>query len=289
MIKKIVLIGADGQLGTDLKKTLKNYNLFCPLMPKLDITQFDKIKEYIEINSPDLIINTAAFHQVDECEKNPEKSFLVNSFANKNLAEICKEKDIPMVYISTDYIFGLKKERKTPYIEDDLPGPVNVYGCSKLAGEYFIQYIFKKYFIIRPAGLFGIVGPKDKTGNFIEIMLKLAKEKRELRIKDDEFTTPTYTKELAQNIAELIKTNNYGIYHMTCQGECSWYEFAKKIFELTNTKVRCIPISSSNFPDIAKRPKYSVLENKHLKEINLDKMSHWQEALKKYLKEKTYI
>lgn len=287
--KKILLIGADGQLGNDLRKTLNNYDILCPLIEELDIADFEKVKKYIKDNKPNFIINTAAFHQVDECEKEIQKAFLINSFAEKNLAEVCKEENIVLVQISTDYVFGADKKRNMPYTEEDLPGPINIYGLSKLTGEYFVRYFCERYFIIRPAGLFGVTGAKGKGGNFIETMLKLAKEKKEVIIKNDEFTSPTYTKELAENIAELIKTDKYGIYHITSQGECSWYEFAQKIFELTNAKVNCRPVSSAEFPVIAKRPGYSVLENKHLKEIGLDKMSHWSLALEKYLKEKGHI
>jgi len=289
-IKKILLIGADGQLGSDLKKVIdESYELFCPLIEELDVTQFDKVKEYVRQNRPDLIINTAAFHQTDECENDYQRAFLVNTFAVKNLADVCKKSDILLVHISTDYVFGLDKKRRTPYIEEDLPGPVNIYGISKLSGEYCIRYTLKKYFIIRPAGLFGVAGAKGKGGNFIETMLKLAKEKGEVKVKNDEFITPTYTKELAETIAQLIKTDKYGVYHITSQGECSWYEFAQKIFELTNTKVNCQPVFSDEFPTIARRPRYSVLDNKHLREIGLDKMSRWEDALKKYLKEKGHI
>jgi len=289
-MKKVLLIGADGQLGTDLRKIIgENYELLCPLMEELNITQFNETKEYIYRNHPGLIINTAAFHQTDECEKDPQRSFLVNASAIKNLADACKELDIPLVHISTDYVFGLDEERKTPYIEEDLPAPVNIYGISKLAGEYCIRYTLKKYFVIRTAGLFGAAGAKGKGGNFIETMIRLAKEKGKVEVKDDEFTTPTYTKELAETIIQLIKTDKYGIYHITSQGKCSWYEFAKKIFELTNTKINCQPVSSDKFPTIAKRPSYSVLDNKHLREIGLDKMSRWEDALEKYLKEKGHI
>lgn len=290
-IQKILIIGADGQLGSDLVTLLeKDYKLLTPTIEELDITDFRKTKEYIFKNSPDTIINTAAFHNVDECEKNPEKSFLINTFAVKNLAEICKEQDIVLAHISTDYVFGLDKNRKTPYTENDLPGPVNIYGISKLAGEYCIQYIFEKHFIVRTAGLFGVAGCKEKgRSNFIETMIKLAKEGKEIKVKNDEYTSPTYTKELAEKIKELIKTEYYGTYHITNHGECSWYEFAKKIFELMDLKINCQPVSSSQFQTFAKRPSYSVLENKKLKELGIDKMSHWQEALKKYLKEKGYI
>jgi len=289
-IKKILIIGSDGQLGTDLTKAFKNYELFCPGQEELDIASFDEVKKYINKIFPDLIINTAAFHQVDDCEKDFQRSFLINAFSIKNLAEICKENDIILVHISTDYVFGFDKERKTPYTEEDLPGPINIYGLSKLTGEYFIKYILEKYFIIRTAGLFGVAGCKAKGGkNFIDSMLKLAKEGKEIKVKADEIISPTYTKELAENIMYLIQTQNYGLYHITSHGECSWYEFANEIFKLTNIKVNCQPVLSNDFKTFAKRPQYSVLENKHLKEINLDKMSHWQESLKKYLKEKNYI
>jgi len=290
-IEKILIIGADGQLGTDLVKVLeKDYQLLTPSIEELDITDFEKTREYIKKHLPDLIINTAAFHNVDECEKNPERSFLVNTLAVKNLAEACKEKDIVLVHISTDYVFGLDRNRKTPYTEDDLPGPVNIYGISKLAGEYCIQYTLDKYFIVRTAGLFGVAGCKEKDrSNFVETMIKLAKEEREIKVKNDEFTSPTYTGELAEQIKELIKINHYGIYHITNHGECSWYEFAKKIFEILNLKVNCQAVSSSQFQTIAKRPSYSVLENKKLKELGIDRMSHWEEALKKYLKEKGHL
>lgn len=285
---KILLIGASGQLGTDLRKELKE-ELICPGREDFDVTDFERVRKFISENSFDVVINTAAFHQVDKCEEEPEKSFLVNTLSVKNLADICREKDIPLVHYSTDYVFGLDKQRKTPYIEEDPPGPVNIYGISKLAGEYYIRYSIKKYFIIRPSGLFGSAGAEGKGGNFIETMLRLAKEKGRVKVKDDEFVTPTYTRELAEVTRSLIHTESYGVYHTTSQGFCSWYEFAKKIFELTGTQVECEPVPSSNFPTLAQRPNYSVLENRHLKEMGLDKMSHWEEALKKYLIEKKYI
>lgn len=288
--KKIFLIGSQGQLGTDLKRILSDYELLCPSREEVDISYFDQVKKYVDQFFPDFIINTAAFHQTDECEKNPQKSFLINTLAIKNLAEISKEKNIPLVHISTDYVFGLDENRKTPYTEDDLPGPVNIYGISKLGGEYCIRYTTQKYFIIRTSALFGVAGCRAKGGgNFIETMLQLGREKGEVKVKSDEFISPTYTKELAQHIAKLIETEYYGLYHITNHGQCSWYEFAQKIFELTNMKVNCIATSSNDFSTLVKRPRYSVLENKNLRERGLDEMSFWQEALKKYLKEKGHI
>ncbi len=288
--KKILLIGGEGQLGSDLKGVLGNYELIVPSRAELDISYFDQAKNFINNILPDVIINTAAFHQPEECEKDPQKSFLINTLAIKNLAEISKEKNIPLVHISTDYVFGLDENRSTPYTEEDLPGPVNIYGISKLSGEYCIQYTTSKFFIIRTSALFGVAGCRAKGGsNFVEMMLKLAREKGEARVKNDEWISPTYTKELAQNIAKLIETDYYGLYHITNQGECSWYEFAQKIFELTNIQVKCLGVPSSEFPSPIKRPRYSVLDNKHLREKGLDTMSHWEIALKNYLKEKGYI
>jgi len=286
---QILLIGASGQLGTDLRKVLDKEELMCPSFAELDITQFEKVEAYISQHSFDLVINTAAFHKVDQCEQDFEKSFLVNSFAIKNLADVCKKLNIPLVHYSTDYVFGLDKKRKTPYVETDCPGPVNTYGISKLAGEYYIQSTLEKHFIIRPAGLFGTAGSEGKGGNFVETMLRLGKERGEVKVKNDEFTTPTYTKELAAATRDLIGTEEYGLYHITSQGECSWYTFAKKIFELSNPEVNCLPVSSDEFPTVVKRPSYSVLENMHLKEVGLDTMSDWEDALEKYLKEKGHI
>jgi len=285
MKRKILLIGANGQLGSDLKKALSHHQLLCPSHQQLDITQFAKTKKYIKEKSPDLIIDTAAFHQIDECEKNPRKTFLVNTLAVKNLAEVAKKMDIPLVYISSDYVFGLDQRKKIPYLEKDLPGPVNIYGISKVASEYIIRYILKKYFIVRTQALFGETPPRGKKENFVGVMLRLAKEGKEIRVKDDEFTSPTYTKELAGAISDLIQTEEYGLYHIASQGGCSWYEFAKEIFKQTHKKANLKRASSLEFPGIAQRPRYSVLENKHLREIGLDKMSHWQKALKKYLKQ----
>ncbi len=287
--KKILIVGADGQLGSDLVKSLICSELLKPSLEEFDVANFRQVADYIKNNKPDIVINTAAFHQVDDCEKNPARSFLLNTDAVKNLVIVCKETGVTLVHISTDYVFGLDEKRNKPYSEDDIPEPVNVYGVSKLAGENFIRYGMEKYFIIRPAGLFGVAGAKGKGGNFVETMLRLGREKGLVKVKNDEFTTPTSTRELAENIAALIKTDKYGLFHMTSQGQCSWFDFAKKIFELTNEKVECLPISSLELPTLARRPKYSVLENKRLKEIGLDLMSDWETALKKYLEDKGYI
>lgn len=287
----ILIIGAAGQLGSDLKRVLeKNNKILAPSHAELDLTNFSQLEKYIITQKPDFIINTAAFHNVDECEQNPEKAFLINTYAVKKLAEIVKMIDGTLIHISTDYVFGVDTQRELPYGEDDNPGPVNFYGVSKLSGEYCIQYILEKFYIIRVSALFGVVGCRQKGGtNFVETMIKLAKDNKEIKIKYDEYVSPTYTLEAAYNIEKLITTKKYGIYHMTNEGYCSWYDFAKKIFELLNLEPKCIAVSHKDMPTIVRRPNYSVLENKKLKEINLNLMSHWEVSLEKYLREKGYL
>jgi len=290
-MKKIALIGANGQLSTDIIKVFdKKYFSFSPLSHQdIEITDIENTKKVLEEINPDIVINTAAYHKVDEVEDNPEKAFLVNSVAQKNLAELCKKNKWTLVFISTDYVFGIDKKRKIPYVETDMPGPINVYGVSKLAGEYFTRYICQKHFVIRVCGLFGVAGSSGKGGNFVELMIKLGKEKGEVNVVNDQILTPTYTKNIAENLQELLKTENFGLYHMTSEGQCSWWEFATEIFKQLKLKVRCNPVSSTFFKTRAKRPAFSVLENYNLKKFGLNRMRDWKENLKLYLKEKGYL
>lgn len=289
---RVVIIGASGQLGTDLVKTLhddSDIHVF-PLVHKdIEITDEQMVRKVLDAISPHIVINTSAYHRVDDCETHMDKAFLVNTLAQKKLADYCSQRNQTLVYISTDYVFGIDQKRKTPYEETDLPGPMNVYGLSKLTGEYFTRYICKKYFIVRSCGLFGNMGSSVKRGNFIETILKLAKEKRHLRVVDDQIVAPTYTVDLARQIHKLIKTENFGLYHASAQGACSWYEFAKEILRLTKTKAKLSPISSAEYPTPALRPSYSVLENQNLKKHDLDIIPDWRIGLKNYLIEKGYI
>jgi len=291
-MKKIALIGANGQLGTDIVKVFKSGSFFevIPLTTaEIDITDKVKTASVLEAIKPDIVLNTAAFHRVDEIEDNPEPAFQVNVIAEKNLGELCQKNNWTLVYCSTDYVFGLDEKRVKPYTEDDLPGPVSTYGVSKLAGEYVTKFTCKKFFIIRLCGLFGTIGSLGKGGNFVETMIKLGKEKKEMRVVNDQVCTPTYTKNVAENLQELLKTEHYGLYHMTAEGSCSWWEFASEIFKLLKMKVNCIPVTSDQFPTRARRPKYSVLENAYLKKLGLNKMREWKINLQLYLKEKGYI
>lgn len=289
---KIAIIGGNGQLGSDLVKSLKkdsDLDIFPLTHSDIEITDENKVRSVLDSISPNIVINTSAYHRVDDCETNLDKAFTVNTIAQKKLSEYCAEKKQTLVYISTDYVFGIDKERTTPYTETDLPGPLNVYGLSKLTGEYFTRYICERFFIIRSCGLFGVIPSSVKGGNFVETMLKLAKEKKEIRVVEDQVLNPTYTADLAAQIHKLIKTDNFGLYHIASNGECSWYEFAKEIFRLTNTEVNLLPVASKEFYTPAKRPRYSVLDNMKLKKLNIDEMSDWKIGLKSYLLEKGYI
>jgi len=284
---KVVIIGADGQLGSDLVKSFKGDRAFPLYYPDFDITKPERTKEILSHLKADIVINTAAFHRVDECEDNPQKSFLVNSVAVRDLALICQELNFVLVHFSTDYVFDGKKRK--PYEEKDRPNPLNVYAISKLAGEYFVSNILDKYFIIRSCGLYGEAGCWGKGFNFVDLMITLKKKGKPLRIVNDQWVTPTATAELAQRIWELIQTSHYGLYHLTNEGKCTWYEFAKTIFSLIGDKTHLKPVDSDSYGARAKRPFYSVLVNKKAKKIRITEFSHWKVALKSYLIKKGYL
>lgn len=284
---KILITGAGGQLGSEFVELFKNENLRAPNHSELDITDFEKVKKIIEDFQPDILINTAAYHLVDECEDFPEKSFLVNSIAVRNLAILSKEIGFILIHFSTDYVFdGLKK---SPYNEDDIPNPLSVYGLSKLGGEIFIKNYCEKFYIVRTCGLYGAKGRASKGGNFIERILKRWEKGEELKIVSDQIVTPTYAKELAEKVKSLIVNKApFGLYHMTNEGECSWYEFSKKIFEIVGIDPEIKIASSEELNLKAKRPKYSVLENRNMKIAGIPDFRHWSIALKDYMEERRY-
>ena len=282
---RVLIIGADGQLGSDLRRVLNNC---IPLTHKdLEICNTQSVKEVVAKHKPDIIINTSAFHKVDLCEDEVEKSFQVNAYAVRELAHICRDRDIVLVHISTDYVFDGRK--KSPYTENDSPNPLGVYGISKLAGEFFIENALEKHFIVRTCGLYGMGDPGRTRSNFVELMIKLGREGKSIKVVNDQILTPTYTLELAEHIKKLIDTEEYGTFHITNNGQCSWFEFAGEIFRLTGLNPDLSPTTSEEFGARAKRPAYSVLENASLKRIGLDNMSPWQEDLGKYLKERNLL
>jgi dTDP-4-dehydrorhamnose reductase len=214
----------------------------------------------------------------------------VNALGARNVAVVAQELGARLVHISTDYVFGGEAElRTTPYTEFDTPIPLSIYGKSKLAGENFVRYLCQKHFVIRSSGLFGVAGASGKGGNFIETMLRLARERDELRVVNDQILSPTYTKDLARKIGQLVSTGYYGIFHITSRGACSWYEFAREILRLAGIKTPVVPIASDQYPQKARRPRYSVLDNYHLRLLGMDNMRTWREALKAYLAARDHI
>lgn len=282
---KVLIIGADGQLGTDLCRVIPRAEQVPLTIKDMDITKKEQTLSIIKQRAPDVVINTAAYHRVDDCEDHEELALAVNTIGVKYLAEACRAVDATLVHISTDYVFdGTKRE---PYVESDVPCPRSVYGVSKLAGEFCVKYLMKKYFIIRSTGLYGAAGCLGKGGgNFVENMIKRAAAQPELNVVTDEVLSPTYTLDLARKLQQLIKTEHYGLYHIVNHGACSWYDFTVAIFGLLGKKVKINPTSAAEYKTKAQRPKYSVLKNAKLQSLGLDDLRPWQEALKAYLVEK---
>lgn len=283
---RIAIIGANGQLGSDVTSVLKKngYDVSELTHNEIEISNIDCVDVVLKDIKPDVVVNTAAFHNVPRCEEEPEKAFLVNGVGTMNLARISNDIDATLIHISTDYVFD--GEKKSPYVEIDPPAPLNVYGNTKLSGEYFIRAIANKYYILRVSGLYGENPCRAKGGyNFVELMLKKAKEQDEVRVVNDEFLTPTFTKEVARQISKMLKKMpGYGLYHATAEGSCSWYEFAKAIFEITDTEVNLKEAAPGEFASGVKRPKYSVLENYNLKKAGINIFKHWKESLEEYIK-----
>jgi len=281
---RIAVIGAKGQLGTELIKLMERDEVISLSHQEIEIADFFSSLRVLQQCLPDIIINTAAYNRVDDAENEPEVAFRINAFGSRNLSLISKELGATLVHISTDYVFDGRKS--LPYAELDPPHPLNLYGFSKLVGEYFVRTILKNYFIIRTSGLYGQAGSRSKGGNFVETMLRLAEDQNAVRVVNDQILSPTYAFDLAAKIYQLIQTEHYGLFHITNSGSCSWCEFAKKIFELTNLKMEVVPISSVEFGAKAVRPPYSVLENFNLKRIDLEGLRSWPEALSAYLEER---
>ncbi|OGN96591.1 MAG: dTDP-4-dehydrorhamnose reductase [Chloroflexi bacterium RBG_13_51_36] len=287
---KIAVTGANGQLGTDLCRALHDFDVIPLTHADVEITSVVSVREVMMKHKPAVIINTAAFVRVDDCEDEQDKAFSVNCLGARNVAVVAQELGAKLVHISTDYVFGGETEpRTTPYTEFDTPVPLSVYGRSKLAGENLARHFCLRHFIVRASALFGVAGSSGKGGNFIETMLRLVEERDELRVVNDQVFSPTYTADLARKIAQLMTGDYYGIFHVTNSGACSWYEFTVQIFKLTGITTPIVPITSDQYPQKARRPSYSVLDNSHLRLLGMDDMRPWQEALEDYLAARGHI
>lgn len=278
---KIVVTGANGQLGQELVKQLSSseHDLFAYTKTELDITDIEKVFAVCNDIRPNIIINAAAFTNVDGAETNQELAFRVNGIGQRNLAVAAEEIGAKICYISTDYVFN--GQANSPYTEYMKVEPLGVYGQSKYAGEFLTQTLSSKYFIIRTAWVYGEFGP-----NFVKTMLKLAEEKTEIGVVHDQIGSPTYSVDLAEFLIELVQTEKYGIYHCTNSGTCSWYEFAKEIFKVANKDIVVNPLTSEQFSRPAKRPAYSVLGDLSLCINGFTPRRHWKDALYDYINKK---
>jgi dTDP-4-dehydrorhamnose reductase len=278
---RIALIGAAGQLGTALSARLTGK--FIPFgRDALDISDGDRVHQVLPNAEPDLVINAAAYNFVDRAEDEPDKALAINALGPRFLAETCAALDVPLVHVSTDYVFGSDTGRQTPYTESDSPGPLGVYARSKLEGENLVRGACARHFVVRTCGLYGRAASPGK-GNFVETMLRLGRERGAVSVVDDQWCTPTSAVDLADAIARLIETEAYGLYHATNSGSTTWCRFASEIFRFAGMTVDVKPITTAQFGARAARPAYSVLDSSALAETLGRPLRPWQEALAGYL------
>jgi dTDP-4-dehydrorhamnose reductase len=276
---KILVVGAKGMLGTDLVEVLGlTKEVVGTDIEDFDITRQEGTFRAISEIKPDFLINTAAYTQVDQCETEEEKAIAVNGDGAKNLALACLKNRVKMVHVSTDYIFD--GEKRVPYREKDSPHPLSVYGRSKLLGEQYLQELMEDFIIVRTAWLYGKHGP-----NFVKTIVRLAQEKDELKVVNDQKGTPTYTFHLARAINALIEKEAYGIFHVTNRGSCTWYEFACEILRLKGIKVKITPATTEETRRPARRPSFSVLDCSRFEWLTGLNLPHWKDAVKEYIEQ----
>lgn len=278
---KIAIIGAHGQLGSDLLR-LWGDRAAGLTHADIEITDPASIAAALDAVAPQYVVNTAAYNAVDRAEQEPQTAFAVNAMGPLHLARWCDVRGITLLHVSTDYVFGADNRRATPWTEEDRPGPVSVYGCSKLAGEHLVTQACSRHFVVRTCGLYGTAIDESK-GNFVRTMLRLAGERDELRVVNDQHCTPSFTADVAQAIDALLATDEYGLYHITNSGQTTWYDLACTIFELAGCDVRVHPIPTAEFAAPAARPAWSVLDCRKLAATADVTLRPWKEALADYL------
>lgn len=278
---EILVTGANGQLGIDLVKELykRGYNVICPSRYDMNLEDKDKIKEYIMNSNYDAIIHCGAYTSVDKAEQEKDLCLRINKDATEVIAICSKKLDIPMIYVSTDYIFDGSKDEE--YTEKDIPNPINMYGISKYLGEKSVISNLDKYYVVRTSWVFGTNG-----NNFIETMLNISKIRNKINVVDDQIGSPTYTVDLSRLLVDILESNKYGIYNATNEGYCTWYEFAKEIFKISNINIKINPISSNEYKCMAKRPLNSRLSKNKLVESGFQLLPTWKEALTNYIQQR---
>ncbi|MBQ8326146.1 MAG: dTDP-4-dehydrorhamnose reductase [Lachnospiraceae bacterium] len=279
-MKKLIITGCNGQLGRAVNELLKDnteYECVNTDVAELDITDMDAVNALFEEVKPYAVINCAAYTAVDKCETDKDNAYRINAIGPRNLSIAASKYDAKMVHVSTDYVFP--GDGTVPYTEFDTTGPQSAYGATKLAGEHFVQQFATKYFIIRTAWLYG------DGNNFARTMLRLSETHDKVRVVNDQFGTPTSAKELAKAILYLLPTENYGLFHGTCEGSCSWADFAAEVFRLAGLPTKVEGISTEEYGSPTKRPAYSILENKMFKLTTDFMFADWKDAIAEYMKD----
>lgn len=282
--QRVAVIGANGQLGFDLCEEFGRQGDTVLPLTHADLRLEDEasVRAALLGLHPNVILNAGAFHNAPKCEADPLMAYRVNALGARSVALLAEEIGAQNVYFSTDYVFDGGK--RLPYLEDDRPNPLNVYANSKLAGEHYTLNECSRGYVARISGIYGRVPCRAKGGNFITTMLRLAREKPEVRVVTDEILTPTPTSEVAKTTRSILLRSGPGLYHLTCEGECSWYEFAKVIFSTMRLSTPLLPVESKDFPAGVRRPLYSVLENARLKRETLPTLPDWNDALLAFLR-----
>lgn len=269
---RVLLTGAGGQLGLELAGILPDRGHEVVALDRLglDVADPEAVEGAIDEHSPEVVVNAAAYTNVDGCEEATDLAYLVNAFGPRNLAQACERRGCGLLHVSTNYVFDGRGER--PYEPFDPPNPISAYGRTKLAGEEHVMRLTNRWYVVRSAGVYG------RGHNFVRTMLRVAKERGSLKVKDDEFISPTYARDLAEGIAGIVEDGRYGLYHLTNAGSCSWYEFTREIFRLAGVETEVVPIPGSEYPLPAARPANGVLSS-----LGSPKLRHWGEALADYL------
>lgn len=282
---KLVVIGANGQLGTDLSELAATAGHEITRLTHADISvdDIDSVHKALASIKPTHILNTAAYLNVPLCEENPIESYAVNSIGALNVSRVAADLGIIHVYYSTDYVFDGAKG--IPYVETDRPNPLNVYATTKLAGEYHTLATNDQNLVLRVSSIYGKVPCRAKGSNFVTKIIRLAAEKEEVRVVTDEVLTPTSTVAIAQATLDLLNLGARGLFHLTSEGECSWYDFAKVIFDTLEIQTPLYEARVGDFPVGVKRPAYSVLENRRLKSLGVNQLPHWKDGLETFLRD----
>jgi dTDP-4-dehydrorhamnose reductase len=284
--RRIAVLGSTGQLGSELVNALRMDNKFETLAlahSDCDCRKGPQVTNAIRNFHPDVVINCAAYVRVDDCEDHAHEAFEVNTVGALNVARACAQFSALCVYISTDYVFNGAKDG--PYVESDATCPINVYGVSKLAGEYLVKQTASRWLVVRMASLFGKTGARGKGGNFVETVINKAKTGEALRVVNDIIMSPTYARDASKALVSLLQEGTGGVFHLTNSGACTWYEFAKMILDFTGIVAAVVPISSDEFPTRARRPANSALRSMY----SACDLCPWQDGLLAYLKEKGHI